>query len=71
MAHFTGRWFKSGHLGPSLQQIAGPIAELWVMMDDKLMDGPEKSAGMRKLLEAKDCFVRQRILDLETKEVNK
>lgn len=23
-----------------------------------LLDGPEKSAGMRKLLEAKDCFVR-------------
>ena len=23
-----------------------------------LPDGPEKSAGLRKLLEAKDCFVR-------------
>jgi hypothetical protein len=27
-------------------------------MEETLPDGPEKSAGMRKLLEAKDCFVR-------------
>ena len=27
-------------------------------MEAELPDGPEKSAGMRKLLEAKDCFVR-------------
>lgn len=25
--------------------------------------GPELSAGLRKLLEAKDCFVRQALLD--------
>ena len=28
-----------------------------------LGDGPELSAGLRKLLEAKDCLVRQSILD--------
>lgn len=28
-----------------------------------LKDGPELSAGLRKLLEAKDCFVRQAVLD--------
>ncbi len=27
-------------------------------LEATLPDGPEKSAGMRKLLEAKDCFVR-------------
>ena len=27
-------------------------------LEEILPDGPEKSAGMRKLLEAKDCFVR-------------
>lgn len=27
-------------------------------MERRLPDGPEKSAGLRKLLEAKDCFVR-------------
>ena len=28
------------------------------LMEDTLPDGPEKSAEMRKLLEAKNCFVR-------------
>ena len=27
-------------------------------MNEQLPDGPEKSAGLRKLLEAKDCMVR-------------
>ena len=27
-------------------------------LDAQLPDGAEKSAGLRKLLEAKDCFVR-------------
>jgi hypothetical protein len=30
-------------------------------MEEILPDGLEKSAGMRKLLEAKDCFVRANI----------
>lgn len=29
-------------------------------------DGPELVAGLRKLLEAKDCFVRQSIADEDT-----
>lgn len=41
-------------------------------MDRELPNGPEKSAGLRKLLEAKDCFVRA-ALDLtpatESKEI--
>ena len=32
--------------------------ELAEKFEADLPDGPEKSAGMRKLLEAKDCFVR-------------
>jgi hypothetical protein len=34
-------------------------------MEEMLPDGPEKSAGMRKLLEAKDCFVRANIVTKE------
>lgn len=34
------------------------LCELALKMDAELPDGPEKSAGLRKLLEAKDCFVR-------------
>lgn len=35
-----------------------PVCKLAEAMESFLPDGPEKSAGMRKLLEAKDCFVR-------------
>lgn len=37
------------------------VAELFKTVTEALStipNGPEKSAGMRKLLEAKDCFVR-------------
>ncbi|WP_246007647.1 hypothetical protein [Gordonia oryzae] len=33
-----------------------------------LNDGPELSAGLRKLLEAKDCCVRQAVMDAQPKE---
>jgi hypothetical protein len=55
------RYFQCGHLPPSLQKISQPIADLAKLMDDSLPDGPEKSTGMRKLLEAKDCFVRANV----------
>lgn len=37
----------------------------WLMdeMLSRLGDGPEFTAGLRKLLEAKDCFVRQALID--------
>jgi hypothetical protein len=41
-----------------LQGVSKPVAELAQLMDSVLPDGAEKSAGIRKLLEAKDCFVR-------------
>ena len=37
------------------------VGELAENMDVSLSDGPEKTAGLRKLLEAKDCFVRARL----------
>jgi hypothetical protein len=52
------RYFEFAHLPPNLQEVSRPIGELAKVMDDALPDGPEKSAGLRKLLEAKDCFVR-------------
>ena len=52
------KYFRYDHLPPALQDVSKPICELAEKMDDTLPDGPEKSAGMRKLLEAKDCFVR-------------
>lgn len=52
------RYFAFAHLPESMQKVSRPIGELAVAMDESLPDGPEKSAGLRKLLEAKDCLVR-------------
>lgn len=52
------KYFAYDHLPEHLQAISKPIGELATMMEELLPNGPEKSAGLRKLLEAKDCFVR-------------
>lgn len=52
------KYFEYSHLPMHLQAISKPVGDLAKQMDEILPDGPEKSAGMRKLLEAKDCFVR-------------
>lgn len=55
------KYFVFAHLPQHLQEVSRPIAELAIHVDLTLPDGPEKSAGLRKLLEAKDCFVRARL----------
>ena len=52
------RFFAYEHLPERLQRTSQPIGELARPMDATLPDGAEKTAGLRKLLEAKDCFVR-------------
>lgn len=52
------RFFEYGHLPPKLQEVSKPIGDVARQMDETLPDGPEKSTGLRKLLEAKDAFVR-------------
>ena len=52
------KYFAFEHLPPKLQEVSKPIGELAKAVDESLPDGAEKSAGLRKLLEAKDCFVR-------------
>lgn len=52
------RFFEYGHLPDSVQPVSVKVADLAAWMDNDLPDGAEKSAGLRKLLEAKDCFVR-------------
>lgn len=51
------RYFEYDHLPPYLQEISKPFHDLAHAMALGL-DGPELTAGLRKLLEAKDCFVR-------------
>jgi hypothetical protein len=58
MASTTIKYFAFSHLPEKLQTVSKPIGELAEKFEAELPDGPEKSAGMRKLLEAKDCFVR-------------
>lgn len=58
MATTVAKYFAYAHLPEHLQVVSKPLGELAAMMETMLPDGPEKSTGMRKLLEAKDCFVR-------------
>lgn len=55
------KYFAYAHLPEHLQAVSKPIGELAEKMEADLPDGPEKSAGLRKLLEAKDCLVRAKL----------
>lgn len=54
---------------PNLEGVAGDIAQLYWQMAgdlcDMVQDGPELTSGLRKLLESKDCLVRQALMDAE------
>lgn len=52
------RYFAYEHLKTPLRQVSEQCHGLACEMADRLPDGPELTAGLRKLLEAKDCFVR-------------
>lgn len=52
------RYFKWSHLPPHLQDTSVACYNLAASMIEELPDSPELTAGLRKLLEAKDCFVR-------------
>lgn len=52
--------FEFEHLPPHLASISQPFCELAHQMATELPHDAETSAGLRKLLEAKDCFVRAR-----------
>jgi hypothetical protein len=58
MPHPILKYFAYTHLPLALQSVSRPICEIAKELDDNLSDGAEKTAGLRKLLEAKDCFVR-------------
>lgn len=52
------RYFAWSHLPERLQVISAPIGLIALEMVRELTDSPELVAGLRKLLEAKDCLVR-------------
>lgn len=53
------RWFAFGHLpaGP-IRETSARCADLVDEILETLPDSPELTVGLRKLLEAKDAFVR-------------
>ena len=53
--------FKYRHLPEHLQKISKPFGDFALQLDTTLPDCAEKSAGLRKMLEAKDCMVRARM----------
>lgn len=55
------KYFAYEHLPPHLQEVSKPIGDLARQMDEQLPECAEKIAGLRKLLEAKDCLVRARL----------
>ena len=61
-AHFV-ELFAVDHLPEPMRTIALYCAHLAAAMMAELGDGPELTAGLRKLREAKDCFVTQRVID--------
>lgn len=55
------QFFEYKHLPEHLQEISAPFHFLAHRMVALLSSNPERSAGLRKLLEAKDCFVRAKL----------
>ena len=55
------QFFEYAHLPPHLQEISKPFGDLAHYMVDTLPMNPERTAGLRKLLEAKDCAVRAQL----------
>jgi hypothetical protein len=54
-------FFTAEHLPPHLREISEPVVALGHWYADALPDDPELTAGLRHLMEAKDCFVRVRV----------
>lgn len=54
------QWFECDHLAEEIQPLVRGFRDLAHTMA-ACGKGPELSAGLRKLLEAKDCAVRARL----------
>lgn len=55
------QFFAYAHLPPHLQEISKPFGDLAQQIVDVLPANAERAAGLRKLLEAKDCIVRAKL----------
>lgn len=55
------KFFEYEHLPPHLQEVSKVFCDAALWMKENLDPSAERSAGLRKLLEAKDCAVRARL----------
>lgn len=58
------RHFSYAHLPAHLKEISKPACDVALHMADKLPDGPDLTCGLRALLEAKDNFVRAKVVQV-------
>lgn len=56
------RFFEYEHLPTILQEVSKPFAELVLSIVKDIEPSYERTATLRKLLEAKDCAVRAKLL---------
>jgi hypothetical protein len=52
------KYCEYSHLPINLEEVSKPFHDLIHKMDEYLDDCAEKSAGLRKILEAEDCCIR-------------
>jgi hypothetical protein len=55
------QFFAYDHLPDHLREVSAPFGVLASLIVEKLPRNPERTAALRKLLEAKDCAVRGRL----------
>lgn len=55
------QFFNYDHLPNHLQKISKPFYDMAIIITTTCPSNPERTAGLRKLLEAKDCIVRSSI----------
>lgn len=55
------KWFAYSHLPPHLQEVSKPFGDLAELIVSTIDGGPERTVALRKLLEAKDAAVRDKL----------
>lgn len=65
------QFFKYDHLPDRLQSVSRPFHRLAHDLAQGLPQGPELTVALRKLLEAKDCAVRAKLLEPEEPPLRK
>jgi hypothetical protein len=63
------QFFEFAHLREDLKEVSRPFCELAEWIVNNLPSNPERTVALRKLLEAKDCAVRAKLMWVTTDDV--